>query len=302
MSLHFITDDAERWGTGQNRPMTAAELDDTVWTLKALIDTASANGPVSVEGVHLTGGTNLWLDLTDGSSIGPVILPVAQLTGRGAWESETVYLVNEVVSVGNSAYVVKYDHTSGLIFSEGATDGDGHIVYSKLITITETLPEGGDQGMVLVKASNSTGDFVWAFQVGLMTPGGVAGQVPVKVSSDYADVEWSSAIALPAYDPVDASGDVVIDYANGQCQRLVVIGDITSLTVNNFGVEGREFKMTLEVWAGDAYSVEWPSGWFWDEGTLPTLGEKALIVLVTLDGGTTIYANVVGQNYKLAGA
>lgn len=302
MGLHFITTDAERWGTGLGRPLTKYELDDIVWTLKSSIDAAAAVGPVSIEEIRVESGVNLWVDLTDGSSAGPFELPVASLVGRGAWSSETNYAQNDVVSRANKAYLVLHPHLSAGSFSEGATDGDGNLVYALLLQIDSELPSGGDQGMVLVKKSAATGDYVWAFQVGLLPPGNVAGQVLSAKSATYADAEWSSAITLPAYDQVDVSGDVTLDFANGECQRLNVAGDVTSLTIDNFGVEGQTFKMSLEIWGGDAFSFAWPSGWFWEKGRLPTLGEKALIVLVTLDGGTTVYANIVGQNYQLAGA
>lgn len=300
MSLHFITDDAERWGTGQNRPLTAAELDDTIWTLKVATDAASAAGPVSIEAVRVVGGASMYVDLTDSTTQGPFALPVARINGRGAWAPDTLYAVNDAVSYGNKAYSVLYPHTSAATFSEGATDGDGNLVYGLFIEISDSIPDGGDQGMVLVKKTSTSRDVKWAYQIGILPEGAIAGQVLSANSGTYADASWKSSINLPLYEQTDISGDVTLDYANGECQRLNLIGDVTSLTIDNFGVAGRTFKMTLEVWGGDAYSLTWPAEWLWGDGYVPTLGAKALIVLVTLDGGATIYVNPVGSNYQLA--
>lgn len=302
MGLHYITTDAERWGTGLGRPLTKEELDDIVWTLKAAIDAAAAAGPVSIEAIRIVSNSELWVDLTDGSTAGPFTLPVASLSGKGMWAADTVYAKNDVVSRGNIAYVVLHNHTSGAVFSEGTTDSEGRIVYARLIEFEGEIPAGGDQGMVLVKASSANGDYAWAFQVGILPPGNSAGKVLSAKSATYADAAWASSITLPAYDQVDVSGAVTLDFANGECQRLNMTGDVTSLTINNFGVAGHTFKMSLEIWGGNAFAFTWPSGWLWEGGLLPTLGEKALIVLITLDGGTTIYANVVGQDYRTAGA
>jgi hypothetical protein len=302
MGLHFITTDAERWGTGLGRPLTREELDDIVWTLKSAVEAAAAAGPVSIEAIRVVSGVNLYVDLTNGSTLGPFTLPVATLSGKGLWAASTAYSQNDVVSRGNTAYLVVYSHVSGSIFSEGATDAEGRLVYAKLIEIASELPAGGNQGMVLVKASNATGDFKWAFQIGLIPPGGTAGQIPVKASASYADIGWSSSISLPSYGQDDVSGAVALDFGNGECQRINLVGNVTTLEIDNFGIAGRTSKLSLEIWGGDAFSLSWPEGWLWEGGILPTLGEKALIVLVTLDGGVTIYANVVGQNYKIAGA
>lgn len=300
MTLHFITTDTERWGTGQERPLTAAELDDTIWTLKVATDNASA-GLVSVEAIRVVSGINMWVDLTDGSSFGPFPLPMASFQGRGVWQPNTSYAINDIVSFGNSAYLVRYGHVSGAVFSEVATDGDGNLVYASIISITDSVPLGGDQGMVLVKQTTADLDTVWAYQVGLMPPGGVAGQVLHKKSSTYSDIEWVSAISLPAYGQEDVSGDVLLDYTNGECQRLSVIGDVTSVVIDNFGTAGRMSKITLEVWNTGAFTFAFPAGTIWAGGTEPTLtsgaDKKDIFVLFTMDGGTTIYGNVVGQNY-----
>lgn len=302
MALHFITTDAERWGTGQERPLTAAELDETIWSLKLAADAAGAAAPISIEAVRIVSGNAMWVDLTDGSSQGPFTLPVASFRGRGDWAAATAYAVNDLISFGNAAYIVIYAHTSGSVFSEGQTDGSGNIAYSKILDISDSVPNGGEQGMVLVKNTGVDRDVVWAFQIGLMPPGGTAGQILHKKSSTYSDIEWVSAISLPVYGQMDVSGVVDIDCANGECQRLSVVGDVTSLVIDNFGAAGRMSKITLEVWNTGSFAFAFPAGTLWAGGTEPTLtagaGKKDIFVLFTMDGGATIYGNVVGQNYE----
>lgn len=301
MPLNFITTDAGRWGTGQERPLTAAQLDENIWSLKLLADAASSNGPVSISAIRVVSGENMWVDLTDGSTFGPFILPRAAMQGRGAWASAVSYAVGDIVSVGNSAYLVLHAHVSGSVFSEGATDGSGNLVYTKIISIDNQVPTGGDQGMVLVKKTSSNFDTVWAYQIGILPPGGTAGQILIKTSSVYGESEWANSISLSSYGQIDVSGNVLLNFNNGECQRLSVIGTVTDLAISNFGTSGRMSKITLEVWNAGAYGFAFPTGTKWTDGLAPVLtptaGAKDIFTLFTFDGGATVYGNVIGQNY-----
>jgi hypothetical protein len=298
--LHFITTDAKRWGSGQERPLTAVELDETIWTLKVAIDAAGAALP-TISAIRVVSNTNMWIDLTDGSTFGPFPLPVAHLSGKGEWRPNETYLANDLLSRGASAYLVLYEHTSGATFSEGQTDDSGRLVYSKILEIEDSVPSGGDQGMVLAKKTSTDRDVVWAYQIGLLPGGGAAGQVPVKQSASYADASWSSAIELPAYGQVDVSGDITIDFVNGECQRLTLIDTVTSVCFANFGKPGRASKLVLEIWNTGNFLWNWPADIYWQGSSAPVVsggfGKKDIYVLLTMDGGETIYGNSVGQDY-----
>jgi hypothetical protein len=301
VNLHFITTDMARWGAGQERPLTAAQLDETIWSLKVAVDAAVEQSPPKISAIRVVATNNMWIDMTDGASFGPFALPVANLVGRGEWAPGVGYNQNDLFSRGAKAYVVLHPHTSDATFSEGKTDGSGNIVYSKILEIQDSIPAGGDQGMVLVKKSSTDRDTVWAFQIGLMTPGGVAGQIPVKQSAAYADIQWSSAVELPAYGQVDVEGDITIDFANGECQRLSMTDTVSSVTFANFGKAGRASKLVLEIWNTGNFLWHWPADIYWQGSSAPVVtggfGKKDVYVLMTMDGGETIYGNSVGQDY-----
>ena len=301
MDLHFITTDMERWGAGQERPLTAAELDETIWSLKVAVEDAASNGPPKIDTIRVVAGGVMWIDMTDGTSFGPFSLPVASLVGRGQWAPDMVFNQNDLFAYGSKAYTVLFPHTSGPTFSEGQTDSQGRVVYSKLLEITDSIPSGGDQGMVLVKKSSDPRDTVWAFQIGLVQDGGVPGQIPVKQSTDYNDVAWSSAVELPVYGAVDVEGAITIDFANGECQRLSMTDTVSSVTFANFGKPGRLSKLVLEIWNTGNFLWHWPADIYWQGSSAPVVtggfGKKDVFVIMTMDGGETIYGNSVGQDY-----
>lgn len=106
---------------------------------------------------------------------------------------------------------------------------------------------------------------------------------------------------LPAYAQTTATGSVTLDRNNGECQRLSVTGNVTGLTINNFGISGSLCKLVLEIWNTGAYTFTWPAGTVWPGGIAPVLtsgsGKKDVVVLMTMDAGTTVYGTVVGQNF-----
>lgn len=71
----------------------------------------------------------------------------------------------------------------------------------------------------------------------------------------FAGYELSDALIVDAaakvYDLGSVSGDIAIDYTNGQTQYGVVSGDVTDISVTNWPASGREGFLTLELtWDG----------------------------------------------------
>lgn len=121
------------------------------------------------------------------------------------------------------------------------------------------------------------------------------GALAVKTTVDWPD------IYLTAYGQVNVSGAASLDRTNGECQRISIVGNVTSLTISNFGIAGKLRKLVLEIWNTGDYTFTWPVGTIWPGGVPVTVtsgaGSKDLVVLLTVDGGTTIYGTVVGQSY-----
>jgi hypothetical protein len=70
---------------------------------------------VSISNITATSAT-MTVHLTDGSTIGPLVLPVAAFYVHGDWQPNTPYAVNDVLRYGNASYMVRIEHTSAATF------------------------------------------------------------------------------------------------------------------------------------------------------------------------------------------
>jgi len=83
--------------------------------------------------------------------------------------------------------------------------------------------------------------------------------------------------------------------------ELTLTSSISTLTFSNIQASGIVHMWTL-VTVGNAtvYTITWPAAVKWPGGTAPTLtttsGKRDIYQFVTYDGGTNIYAIIVGQN------
>ena len=104
---------AGAWGPGIGQNLSAAQVDGNFRHLDQRMTGLEDNPPqaVSISNVTSTGAT-MTVHLTDGSTIGPLVLPVAAFYVHGEWQPNTLYALNDVFRHGNAAYVVRVDHTS----------------------------------------------------------------------------------------------------------------------------------------------------------------------------------------------
>ena len=83
--------------------------------------------------------------------------------------------------------------------------------------------------------------------------------------------------------------------------ELTLAATITTLTLSNIQASGIVHMWTIvTVGGGVGYSITWPAAVKWPGGTAPTLttasSKRDIYQFVTYDGGTNIYAIIVGQN------
>ena len=83
--------------------------------------------------------------------------------------------------------------------------------------------------------------------------------------------------------------------------ELTMSASITTLTLSNIQASTIVHMWTIvTVGNGTAYSITWPAAVKWPGGTAPTITstntKRDIYQFVTYDGGTTIYAIIVGQN------
>ena len=100
-----------------------------------------------------------------------------------------------------------------------------------------------------------------------------------------------------------SSATLSINQTAGENVVLTLSATVTSFTVTGWPASGTTGKLRLVIASTGAYNISvWPTGTIWPGGTPPTItsgsGKKDIILLMTDDGGTTIYGSVVGQDYR----
>lgn len=112
--LKFRTDDVTKWGIGEGHNLGAAEVDINFWNLAAAIQNIIDN-PVEGRGIHSVevSGATITFIMTDGTSYGPIELPVLAWRWRGEWLPGVAYSLLDTFSVAESGiYLVLIDHIS----------------------------------------------------------------------------------------------------------------------------------------------------------------------------------------------
>jgi hypothetical protein len=99
---------------------------------------------------------------------------------------------------------------------------------------------------------------------------------------------------------VTSAASTTID-TNFNVTELTMSASITTLTLSNIQASTIVHMWTIvTVGNGTAYSITWPAAIKWPGGTAPTItstnAKRDIYQFVTYDGGTNIYAIIVGQN------
>lgn len=141
----FRGNNADKWGNGIDRNLNATDLDENLWhcicrlnRLEDILLPSSGATPQLVSIVSFTvTGSQLTVNMSDGSTQGPYTLPVAQWTRRedndGQWAPDTIYLINDVFAASGFLYVTLLTHNSAAVnFDEDATDGNSNRLYLKI--------------------------------------------------------------------------------------------------------------------------------------------------------------------------
>jgi hypothetical protein len=167
-SLTYRTANLALWGGGNGSDLTATQVDTNFWTLyEAIVELQNnPNGFAGIDYIAQTGGNLLYIHLTDHRVLGPYTLPTAEWNPRGQWEPDTLYAPFDVVSDDGSLYIVNVSHTSGTTFSVLSTDGEGHALYTLILSSpTNVLPENGSPGQRLVKQAGSPLTTAWEYDL-----------------------------------------------------------------------------------------------------------------------------------------
>ena len=114
-------------------------------------------------------------------------------------------------------------------------------------------------------------------------------------------IEIQSALSVP--ETVTAGGAVEIDYQKGTFQRLVLAGDVTSMSIIGWPRSGKTGRLILQVTNTGLFEINgWPVTTLWAGGGVDPVitkgvGKRDLFVFTSADGGVELFADVVGQDY-----
>lgn len=131
--VNFRTTDPDRWGSGNGLGtggnLTPLQFDENMWELLTRIQALENDPPTAVSILSITVvGTQMQINLTDGSHQGPFDLPIATFNMTGDWVNNMTYARLDMVSVpGRGLYMVLIGHTtdpSPAVFDPTATDED----------------------------------------------------------------------------------------------------------------------------------------------------------------------------------
>jgi hypothetical protein len=123
--------------------------------------------------------------------------------------------------------------------------------------------------------------------------------------NDMFDVSTEIRSAMDTPQIVAGGGSVVIDYAKGTFQNLILAANVTALSIINWPRNSKTGRVILKVTNTGSYFIAaaaWPAGTEWVGGSAPTItvgaGSIDLLVLVSGSAGAEIFGNIAGQNYK----
>jgi hypothetical protein len=99
-----------------------------------------------------------------------------------------------------------------------------------------------------------------------------------------------------------AGAVLTINRAVAENVSVSVTANITSVVVNGWPIAGTTGKLRLIINNTGAFTVAgWPTGTIWPGGTAPVItsgaGKKDIVLLMSDDGGVTIFGSIVGQDY-----
>jgi hypothetical protein len=122
---------------------------------------------------------------------------------------------------------------------------------------------------------------------------------------DLMDVSIEVVSAQDMPQVVATGGPVVIDYAKGTLQNLILAANVTAISIINWPRHAKTGRIILKVTQVGAFNITptaWPAGTLWVAGDEPSISQGAgkvdLLALVSGNAGAEIFGNIIGQDYQ----
>lgn len=120
-TIKYVNTDSERWGSGEERPLTSLEVDENFYSVDQRLEALEANPPLpeGIESIDVVGNQMTFL-MTDGTVFGPYTLPTAAFNFTGEWQPLTNYEPYDLFTAENGLYMVLTAFESATEFNTGA--------------------------------------------------------------------------------------------------------------------------------------------------------------------------------------
>ena len=128
-----------------------------------------------------------------------------------------------------------------------------------------------------------------------------AGADIVTVSTN--KVAYGKGISEEAVTVTQGSGTVTLDLAQGNFFEFTLTENVTGWTFSNLAASGTASSWIIKITqhASSAKTVAYPAAIKWAGGTDHVMstatGSIDIVSMFTIDGGTTVYANIVGKAF-----
>jgi len=128
-----------------------------------------------------------------------------------------------------------------------------------------------------------------------------AGADIVTVSTN--KVAYGKGISEEAVTVTQGSGTVTLDLAQGNFFEFTLTENVTGWTFSNLASSGTASSWIIKITqhASSAKTVAYPAAVKWSGGYDHVMstgtGSIDIVSMFTIDGGTTIYANIVGKAF-----
>ena len=129
-----------------------------------------------------------------------------------------------------------------------------------------------------------------------------AGADIVTVSTN--KVAYGKGISEEAVTVTQGSGTVTLDLAQGNFFEFTLTENVTGWTFSNLASSGTASSWIIKITqhASSAKTVAYPAAVKWSGGfdhvMSTATGSSDIVSMFTIDGGTNIYANVVGKAFS----
>lgn len=183
--------------------LTAAEVDGNFHDLDDRVQNITDNPPVAVSiDYFVIEGTLLTIVMTDATTHGPFVLPVAQWRWTDQWEEGITYLVGDIFTDAGNVYFVRQQHVSVAPFDPSLFTSEG-FVYQLIL---EKAPQPYDIGMFYADAVPSGEKII------MLHVANRSFTLPVNFANSQAfllTATSDSPITLPIYLNNDLIGSIV---------------------------------------------------------------------------------------------